>query len=135
MASIIRKIISSAKAPAPIGPYNQGILVDKTLYLSGQIGMDKNGTVATGIEAQTRLALENLGHVLNASGASYNNVVKTTVLLADMNTFATVNAIYAEYFKGVFPARAAYQVSVLPKNALIEIEAIAVVGEITESKL
>ncbi|KAK0416820.1 hypothetical protein QR680_012702 [Steinernema hermaphroditum] len=135
MASITRQIISTAKAPAAIGPYVQATLVNNTLYLSGAIGLNpKNGNmVEGGVEAETHQALRNLGGVLEAAGCTYKNVVDTTVLLSTMDNFAKVNAIYAEYFKEPYPARACFAVAGLPKGALFEIKAVAVVGEIQES--
>ncbi|CAJ0941621.1 unnamed protein product, partial [Mesorhabditis belari] len=133
MGSITRQIIHTAKAPAAIGPYSQAVRVNNTVYLSGSIGLNpETGALVEGIKEQTHQSLRNIGEVLKAAGADYTNVVKTTVLLADINDFATVNDIYKEYFKSNFPARAAYQAAALPKAALVEIEAIAVVGEIED---
>uniref|UniRef100_A0A1I7X783 2-iminobutanoate/2-iminopropanoate deaminase n=1 Tax=Heterorhabditis bacteriophora TaxID=37862 RepID=A0A1I7X783_HETBA len=113
--------------------FGQAVRVENTIYLSGSLGMDPlTGQLSDGIKGQTHQSLKNIGEVLKAAGVGYGNVVKTTVLLADINDFATVNDIYKEYFIKNFPARAAYQVAVLPKNALVEIEAIAVVGEIQD---
>ncbi|KAM3614874.1 uncharacterized protein V6R79_020177 [Siganus canaliculatus] len=130
MAALIRKIINTPKAPAAIGPYSQGILVDRTLYLSGQVGMEpaSGQLVAGGVQAETRQALANMGEVLKAAGCGYENVVKTTVLLANMNDFTAVNDVYKQFFTSNLPARAAYQAAALPKGALVEIEAIAVLG-------
>jgi len=133
MSRVIRKIISTPLAVPPLGPYSQAVQANNTLYLAGQIGMTTDMVLVEGIEGQTRLALENMGHILKAAGASFNNVVKVTVLLSDMSNFQTMNSVYAEFFTKNFPARAAYQVSVLPKNALIEIEAVAEVGEIVDA--
>jgi len=135
--TVVRKIIHSAFAPAAIGPYSQAVLVDKTLYVSGQLGLDTatGALVPGGVEAEAKRALDNMGHILQAAGISYNNVVKTTVLLADMNDFAKVNDVYRQYFSENFPARAAYQVAALPKGGRVEIEAIAVVGTVEDSKL
>ncbi|CAI4229129.1 unnamed protein product [Auanema sp. JU1783] len=133
MASITRQIIHSANAPAAIGPYSQAVRVNDTIYLSGSLGLDpKSMELKEGVKEQAHQSLKNIGEVLTAAGVSYKNVVKTTVLLADINDFATVNEIYKEYFTENFPARAAYQVAVLPKHALVEIEAIAVVGDIKD---
>lgn len=130
MASVIRKIIQSPLTPKAIGPYSQAVLVDRTLYVSGQIGLDANSgsLVDGGIEAETRKALENLGHVLRAAGTDFTSVVKTTVLLANINDSPTVNEIYKEFFKDNYPARAAFQVAQLPKGSQVEIEAVAIVG-------
>jgi len=135
-SSVFRRIIQTALAPKAIGPYSQAVLVNGTLYVSGQLGMDPEtgNLVSGGVEEQCRQALQNMGAILKAAGADYNNVVKTTVLLADMNHFVQVNNVYKEFFKDKFPARAAYQVAALPKNALVEIEAIAVTGDITDGQ-
>ncbi|XP_031214768.1 2-iminobutanoate/2-iminopropanoate deaminase [Mastomys coucha] len=137
MSSIIRKVISTAKAPAPVGPYSQAVLVDRTVYVSGQVGIDpSNGQlVPGGVVEEAKQALKNVGEILKAAGCDYTNVVKTTVLLADMNDFGTVNEIYKTYFKGCLPARAAYQVVALPKGSRIEIEAVAVQGPFTTASL
>ncbi|MBZ3877502.1 Ribonuclease UK114 [Sciurus carolinensis] len=137
MSSLIRKEISTAKAPGAIGPYSQAVLVDRTIYISGQIGMDPSSGqfVPGGIAAETKQALTNMGEILKAAGCDFTNVVKATVLLADMNDFNTVNAIYKQYFKSNFPARAAYQVAALPKGARIEIEAVAIQGPLTTASL
>ncbi|XP_016359803.1 2-iminobutanoate/2-iminopropanoate deaminase isoform X1 [Sinocyclocheilus anshuiensis] len=134
MSAVIRKIIHTAAAPAAIGPYSQAVLVDRTMYISGQIGMDVGGQlVAGGVQAQAKQALINMGEILKAAGCGYENVVKTTVLLADINDFNNVNDVYKQFFKSNFPARAAYQVAALPRGGLVEIEAIAVLGPITDA--
>ncbi|XP_003431369.1 2-iminobutanoate/2-iminopropanoate deaminase isoform X2 [Ornithorhynchus anatinus] len=117
MSSLIKKVISTAKAPGAIGPYSQAVLVDKTMYISGQIGMDPaNGQlVPGGVVEEAKQALSNMGEILKAADCDFSNVVKTTVLLADINDFNAVNEIYKQYFKSSFPARAAYQVAALPK--------------------
>ncbi|CAH2285650.1 ribonuclease UK114 [Pelobates cultripes] len=134
MAGIIRRIITTSKAPGAIGPYSQAVVVDKTMYVSGQIGMDplSGQVVAGGVKPEAKQALVNMGEILRAAGCDYSNVVKTTVLLADMNDFNDVNEIYKQFFQKNFPARAAYQVAALPRGARIEIEAVAVLGPITE---
>merc|ERR1712212_1352215 len=135
MSALIRRIISTTKAPAAIGPYSQAVVVDRTMYISGQLGMDPaNGQlVAGGVQAQARQALVNMGEILKAAGCDYNNVVKTTVLLADMNDFNSVNETYKTFFTSNFPARAAYQVAALPRGGLVEIEAVAVLGPFSDS--
>ncbi|XP_078722437.1 2-iminobutanoate/2-iminopropanoate deaminase-like [Lampetra fluviatilis] len=137
MASVVRRIISTAKAPGAIGPYSQAVLVDRTIYISGQLGMEpqSGSLVAGGVANEARQALVNMGEILKAANCDYNNVVKTTVLLASMDDFATVNEVYKEFFSKNFPARAAYQVAALPKGGKVEIEAIAVLGPFTESNL
>ncbi|XP_068615252.1 2-iminobutanoate/2-iminopropanoate deaminase-like [Brachionichthys hirsutus] len=130
MAALIKRIINTPKAPAAIGPYSQAVLVDRTLYVSGQLGMNpaSGQLVEGGVQAQTRQALVNMGEILKAADCAYENVVKATVFLADMNDFASINTVYTEFFSSNFPSRAAYQVAALPKGALVEIEAIAVLG-------
>ena len=123
------KQINTPHAPAAIGPYSQGIVVNGLLFTAGQIALDPaTGTVIEGdVAAQTRQVLENLGAVLAAAGASFADVVKTTVFLADMADFATVNAIYGERFPHDPPARATVAAAGLPRSVRVEIDAIAVV--------
>lgn len=123
----MNKTITAANAPAAVGPYCHAKLAGNTLYTSGQLGLiPATGELPAGVEAQARQALDNLSAVLAAAGMSCADVVKTTVFLADINDFAAINAIYAEYFTGEAPARSCVQVAALPKGALFEIEAIAV---------
>ncbi|CAB3251609.1 unnamed protein product [Arctia plantaginis] len=111
--------------------FDQAILADKTLYVSGVLGMDPEAQlVPGGAEAQAKQALDNLKHVLEAGGASLESVIKTTILLANMEDFPAVNKIYAEYFTKDQPARATFQVAKLPKDAAVEIEAIALSGDL-----
>ena len=122
------RAIRSKNAPAAIGPYSQAVATDNLVFLSGQIPLDPHtGNLVEGdITAQAHQVLRNLGEVLAAANLSYANVVKTTVLLADIADFAAVNAVYSEYFVAdPLPARAAFAVAALPKGALVEIEAIA----------
>ncbi|XP_068848317.1 2-iminobutanoate/2-iminopropanoate deaminase-like [Capricornis sumatraensis] len=137
MSSLVRKIISTAKAPAAIGPYSQAVLVDRTIYISGQLGMDPaSGQLVPGrVTEKAKQALTNIGDILKAAGCDFTNVVKTTVLLADINDFSAVNDVYKQYFQSSFPARAAYQVAALPKGGRVEIEAIAVQGPLTTASL
>lgn len=111
MSQIIRKIIKSAKAPAAIGPYSQAVQVNNTLYISGCLGMDPQtgNLVSGGTQAEARQAMNNMNAILEEAGITFNNVVKCTILLADINDFASINSIYQEYFKSNFPARATYQ--------------------------
>ncbi|MEJ2010938.1 MAG: Rid family detoxifying hydrolase [Anaerolineales bacterium] len=122
-----RKVVSTDKAPAAIGPYSAGIATDALVFISGTLGIDPaTGEFASGgIDGQTRQALKNLEQVLLAGGASLNTVVKTTVFMQDLSEFASMNAIYAESFPDSPPARSTVQVAALPKDAAIEIEAIA----------
>ena len=122
----MKRIIASPDAPKAIGPYSQAVELDGTLFVSGQLPIDPvTGVMPEGIEAQTRASLKNIGAILAAAGLGYADVVKTTVLLADIADFAAMNAVYAEYFPEKAPARVCYQVAALPKSALVEIDAIA----------
>jgi len=122
-----KDIIYTNKAPAPIGPYSQAVEANETLYCSGQIPVDPaTGEIPETIEAQAHRVLSNLRAVIEEAGAELENVVKTTIFLTDLNTFATVNAIYGEYFdEKNAPARSTVQVAALPKGVFIEIDAIA----------
>lgn len=128
-----RKIVRTPEAPAAIGPYSQAVVVamgeQKMVFCSGQIALDpaSGAMVEGGVEAQTRQVLANLGAVLGAAGAGFADVVRTTIFLASMDDFAAVNAIYGERFVTDPPARATVQAARLPKNALVEIDAIAVI--------
>ncbi|KAL4237000.1 2-iminobutanoate/2-iminopropanoate deaminase [Mactra antiquata] len=135
MAGIVRRIVQTAKAPGAIGPYSQAVIADRTMYVSGQIGLDVNTgkLVEGGVVAETEQVMKNMGEILKAAGCDYNNVVKCTVLLEDINNFKAVNDIYVQYFAQHKPARAAYQVGALPAGAKVEIEAIAIVGEIVDA--
>uniref|UniRef100_A0A8C5W1G2 2-iminobutanoate/2-iminopropanoate deaminase n=1 Tax=Microcebus murinus TaxID=30608 RepID=A0A8C5W1G2_MICMU len=120
-------MISTAKAPWAIGPYSQAVLVNRTIYISGQIGVDpSSGQLVPGGVEEAKQALKNMGEILKAVGCDFTNVVKTTVLLADINDFNTVIDLYKQCFKSNYPARAPYHVAVLPKGGRIEIEAVAV---------
>ena len=120
--------ISTPNAPAAIGPYSQGIQAGSTIFVSGQLPIDPATGAFAGedIASQTRQSLTNIKNILAAAGASMNDVVKTTVMLKNIGDFVAMNAVYAEFFTEPFPARAAYQVAALPKDALVEIECIAV---------
>jgi 2-iminobutanoate/2-iminopropanoate deaminase len=122
-----KKVIFTEKAPKAIGPYSQAIQVDNFVYTAGQVGLDPATMelVPGGIEEQTRQVLANLSNVLETAGAGVGNVVKTTVFLKEMNDFAKMNAIYAEVFGANPPARTTVAVAGLPKNALVEIECVA----------
>jgi 2-iminobutanoate/2-iminopropanoate deaminase len=117
----------SSAAPAPIGPYSQAVRVGDTLYLAGQIGLAaQTGALEPGIEAQTRTTLENLAAVLAVAGLDLSHVVSTTVYLTDLNDFAAMNTVYAEFFRELPPARATVGVAALPRGARVEISCIAV---------
>jgi 2-iminobutanoate/2-iminopropanoate deaminase len=120
------KFISTKKAPVAIGPYSQAVVANGMIYTSGQIAMDEKGTVvADDIINQTHQVMKNLFYVLEEAGAHFNDVIKTTIFLVDMDDFAKVNEVYAHYFGHHKPARSTVAVKTLPKNALIEIECIA----------
>lgn len=120
------KVVSTDKAPAAIGPYSQGMVVNGMVFTSGQIALDpKSGEiVGETIESQTQQVMKNLGEVLKAAGGSYETTVKTTCFLVDMNDFVAFNEIYGQYFVGK-PARSCVAVKTLPKNVLVEVEVIA----------
>ncbi|TYQ15172.1 UNVERIFIED_CONTAM: endoribonuclease L-PSP [Acetivibrio alkalicellulosi] len=121
--------ISTENAPKAIGPYSQAVKVGNFIFTSGQIPIDpKTGDVVSGdIEQQTRQVMENLKGVLNQSGIGFENIVKTTVYIKNMDDFLSINKIYAQYFKEPYPARSCVEVSRLPKDVKIEIEAIAII--------
>lgn len=122
-----RQAVSTGGAPAAIGPYSQGIAVDGFVFCSGQLGLDPatGELVPGGVEAQAERALRNLAAVLDAAGAAMGDLVKTTIFLADIGDFATVNAVYAKHVPNPPPARSTFAVGALPKGGLVEIEAIA----------
>jgi reactive intermediate/imine deaminase len=121
--------VHSRHAPAALGPYSQGVRAGSTVYLSGQLGLDPvTGELADGVEAQTHQLLRNLRAIAQAAGGELDDIVKLTLLLADLADFAKVNDIMASYFKPPYPARATYQVAALPKGARIEVEGILVLG-------
>ena len=118
--------ITSANAPKALGPYSAGIKAGSLLFLSGQLGIDPaTGKLAEGVEAQAAQALANIEALLSEAGASFDNVVKTTVLLAHIDDFAAVNAVYARKFSEPYPARSAFAVAAIPAGALVEIEVTA----------
>ena len=124
-----KKIIFTDKAPAPIGPYNQAVLVDNTLYTSGQIALDPKTMelVLDYIETETRQVMENMKAVLAAADMTFANVVKTTIFIMNMGDFARINAVYGSYFdEATAPARETVQVACLPKNVNVEISMIAI---------
>lgn len=125
----MKTIISTPKAPAAIGPYSQAVLVNGMLFTSGVIPInpETNTLVEGDVEVQAKQAIGNLKNLIEASGSSMDKVVKTTVFIKDMNDFGKINEIYKEFFTSDFPARSCVEVARLPKDVLIEIEAIAVV--------
>ncbi|NQT86739.1 hypothetical protein HQ560_08255 [bacterium] len=125
-ATVAREIVLTPDAPAPVGPYSQAVKAGNLVFAAGQIPLDPaTGDMPDGIAAQTALALRNLEAVLAAAGASLAGVVKTTVFLTDLEEFAAMNEVYAGFFPEAPPARACVEVSRLPKNARVEIEAVA----------
>jgi len=124
----MKEIICTKNAPAPLGPYNQAVKINSTLYTAGQIPIDPatNEFVAGGIQEQTLQVMKNLEQVLKTADTSFEQVIKTTVFLADLNDFAAFNEVYATFFnEATAPARSTVEVSALPKGALVEIELIA----------
>ena len=123
-----KEIISTDQAPGAIGPYSQAVKIGEMVFVSGQIPMDPlSGNIIEGdIKAQTRQVLINVKAVLSAAGTSIDNVVKTTVFITNMNDFPLMNEVYAEFFPAMPPARACVEVSRLPKDVLVEVEAVAV---------
>ncbi|MCK5411265.1 MAG: RidA family protein [Gemmatimonadota bacterium] len=120
------KAVHSKQAPAALGPYSQAIEAAGVVYSSGQVGLDpETGKLVEGVEAQAHQVMRNLKAVLSAAGLDLAHVAKTTIYLADMSDFATVNAIYAEYFSDPYPARSTVQAARLPKDALIEVDVVA----------
>lgn len=126
--SVGKEVITTANAPAALGPYSQAVKAGNFLYVSGQIGLVP-GTkefASAEVEGQTDQVLKNIGAILAAAGGNYKNVIKTTILLETMDDFANVNAVYAKYFNEDPPARATFAVKALPLNAKVEIEAVAI---------
>ena len=123
-----KKIIITSNAPAPIGPYNQAVKTESTLYVSGQIAINpKTGVlVMDNIQEETKMVMDNLKAVVEAAGLSMENIVKTSIFISDMNNFSQINEIYGTYFTKDFPARETVEVSVLPKKVNVEISCIAV---------
>lgn len=123
--------VSAASGPAPVGPYSPAISTGTHLYTSGQIGPEEDGSMSGDVAREAERALANLDALLEAGGASRSSVIKTTIFLADMEDFATVNAIYADYFGEARPARSTVEVSRLPNDARVEIEAIALIEPVS----
>jgi len=123
----MREIIETKAAPSPIGPYSQAVRTNGLIFISGQIPVDaeRGMVVAGGIEAQTRQVMKNLSAILSAAGSGFDKVLKTTVFLSNLDDFSAFNQIYGEYLGEAKPARATVQVARLPKEVLVEIEAIA----------
>lgn len=124
----MKKIITSAKAPAPIGPYNQAVLANDTLYISGQIALnpETGELMDSNIQEETEWVMKHLGSILAEAGMDYSNLVKCSIFIKDMGQFAEINEVYARYFKADSPARETVEVACLPKNVSVEISGIAV---------
>ena len=124
----MKKVINTPNAPAPIGPYNQAIIAGNNMFISGTIAMDLQSKqlVKTTIKEETKMVMDYIGEILKAGGCTFDNVVKSTIFLNDMNNFVHVNEVYASYFKADFPARATIQAARLPKDANVEISVEAV---------
>lgn len=128
LSPLMKTHVQSPRAPGAIGPYSQAIRAGNTVFLSGQIPLDPaTGMLVVGdVAVQTRRVMDNLGAVLAAAGLEFKHVVRTTIFLVDLTSFAQVNEVYGTYFAAPFPARATVQVSALPRGALVEIDAVAV---------
>lgn len=124
----MKTIIFTKEAPEPIGPYSQAVLVDNTLYVSGQIAIDvySDTIINDTIENETDMVMKNLGFVLAAAGMTHANIIKCSIFISSMNDFGKINEIYAKYFETDFPARETVEVSCLPKNVNVEISCVAV---------
>ncbi len=127
----MKKVLATEKAPAAIGPYSQGMRCGDMVFISGQLPINPATGAFAGedIASQTRQALTNIRAILESDGLTMDNIVKTTVLLKNISDFSAMNEVYAEFFEGAYPARAAFEVAALPKDSLIEIEAVAYLGE------
>lgn len=127
----MKKVIATEKAPAAIGPYSQGVRCGDMVFVSGQLPIDPSTGAFAGedIVSQTRQSLTNIRAILESDGLTMENIVKTTVLLKNISDFGAMNEVYATFFEGECPARAAFEVAALPKDSLIEIEAVAYCGE------
>lgn len=124
----MKKIVNTPEAPSPIGPYNQAVIVNNIMFISGTIAMDLQSKqlIKTSIKEETKIVMDYIGAILKAGGCTFDHVVKSTIFLNDMNNFVHVNEVYASYFKKDFPARATIQAARLPKDANVEISVEAV---------
>lgn len=124
---MVKEVISTEDAPGAIGPYSQAVKKDKMIFVSGQMPVNpRTGEISEDIKEQTKQSLTNVKEIVEEAGASLDNIVKTTVFLKDLSHFSAVNEIYGEFFEGIYPARSCVEVSRLPKDVGIEIEAIAI---------
>lgn len=121
----MKQITNTPNAPAAIGPYVQAVSCGKLLFVSGQLGLNREGALDKEVEVQAKWSMTNLGEILKANGLNYDNVLKTTIFLTDMADFAAVNQVYASFFTNGFPARSTVAVAALPKGGLVEVECIA----------
>ncbi|HPF88390.1 MAG TPA: RidA family protein [Candidatus Limiplasma sp.] len=123
----MKQIVHTELAPKAIGPYSQAVATDTMVFTSGQMGIDmQTSKLASGVEAQAKCAMQNLGEILKTQGLGYQSILKTTIFLADMRDFSAVNAVYQSFFVGDYPARSCVQVAALPMGASVEIECIAI---------
>lgn len=124
----MKKIVNTPEAPSPIGPYNQAVIVNNIMFISGTIAMDLQSKqlIKTSIKEETKIVMDYIGAILKAGGCTFDHVVKSTIFLNDMNNFVHVNEVYASYFKKDFPARATIQAARLPKDANVEISVEAI---------
>lgn len=124
----MKKIVNTAEAPSPIGPYNQAVIVNNIMFISGTIAMDLQSKqlIKTTIKEETKIVMDYIGAILKAGGCTFDHVVKSTIFLNDMNNFVHVNEVYASYFNADFPARATIQAARLPKDANVEISVEAI---------
>lgn len=121
-----KQIIHTENAPKAIGPYSQAVKANGFLYTSGQLGIDPStGKLGACVECQAHAAMKNIGSILKEAGLYYSNIIKTTIFVADLKDFSTINSVYASYFEGNYPARSCVQVAALPLGGLVEIECIA----------
>lgn len=125
----MKRVVQTEKAPNAIGPYSQAVEANGFLFISGQLGIDPStGDLAKGVEAQARQSMQNVGAILKAAGIDFTDIVRTGIFVSNMDDFQTVNTVYATFFAEHYPARATVQVGRLPKDATVEIEAVAVMG-------
>ena len=124
----MKKIIFTEKAPKPIGPYNQAVLVNDTLYMSGQIAIEAQSEklIIDSIENETEMVMKNIGYILQEAGMKYENIVKCSIFISNMENFQKINEVYSKYFSSNFPARETVEVSCLPKNVNVEISCLAI---------
>ncbi|XP_065162244.1 2-iminobutanoate/2-iminopropanoate deaminase [Atheta coriaria] len=137
MSKLVRTLIRTPKAPLSIGPYNQAVKFNNVVYLSGVLGVDvkTNKLVTGGAAVEAKMVLTNMANILAAAGSGFDKVIKSTVMLNDINDFAAVNEVYKQFFTKDFPARSTFQVGKLPAGATVEIEAIAACGDVSTEVL